>query len=53
MKEDVSCLTTSGFDVQAAVFLARAAELAYEVDETIISNWAHQRGFAVARGGCD
>ncbi|MEO8498912.1 MAG: lipase family protein [Planctomycetota bacterium] len=38
-------LTISGFDIEAAVLLAHAAELAYAADGTIISNWARHQGF--------
>lgn len=46
MSHDLSCLTNTGFDIQAAVLLARSAELAYVDDATIISNWAIQQGFS-------
>ena len=45
MNQTLSCLTNSGFNVQAAVFLAHAAELAYEQNVTIVSNWAKHQGF--------
>lgn len=45
MNPNLSCLTHSGFDIQTAVLLAHCAELAYEDDVTIISNWARLQGF--------
>lgn len=45
MNANLSCLTKLGFDLDTTVLLAQAAELAYEPNATIISNWARLQGF--------
>ena len=48
MNQALSYLNKSGFDIETAVWLARSAELAYESDDSIISNWARHQGFSSA-----
>ena len=48
MTQEIALLTRSGFDIQAAVLVGNAAELAYEDDGTVIANWARNKGFTSA-----
>jgi hypothetical protein len=48
MNTAIDCLARSGFDLDAAVLLAQAAEIAYESDAALTSAWAAKQGFASA-----
>ncbi|MCY2988162.1 MAG: lipase family protein [Planctomycetota bacterium] len=48
MNSALQCLIRPGLDLEAAVLLARASEVAYEPNAAIISAWAVKQGFSSA-----